>query len=79
MLPKNVEILKNMNSTIGKFAKWYVRVLGAKKIHYEFKSRGETVSAERCECVLVSKEPVQYMLATVPTPAFDANSIATIV
>ena len=47
--------------------------------HNEFKSRGETVSAERFECVLVSKEPVQYMLATVPTPAFDANSIATIV
>ena len=55
-LPKNVEILKNMNSTIGKFAKWYVRVLDAKKIHYEFKSRGETVSAEKFECVLVSKD-----------------------
>ena len=53
MLPKNVEILKNMNSTIGKFAKWYVRIIDPKIIHYEFKSKGETVYAERFECVLV--------------------------
>ena len=67
MLPKNVEILKkNMNSTIGKFAKWYVRIIDPKIIQYEFKLRGETVSAERFECVLVSKDPSQYMLATVP-------------
>ena len=66
MLPKNVETSKNMNSTIGKFAKWYVRIIDPKIIPYQFKSRGETVSAERFECVLVSKDPAQYMLATVP-------------
>ena len=66
MLPKNVEILKNMNSTIGKFARWYVRIIDPKIIEYEFKSKGETVSAKKFECVLVSKDPAQYMLATVP-------------
>ena len=65
-LPKNVEILKNMNSTNGKFATWHVRVLEPKIIEYEFKSRQETVIAERFECILVSKDPSQYMLAGVP-------------
>ena len=59
-----------MNSTIGKFAKWYVRIIDPKIIPHEFRSRGEIVSAERYECVLVSKDPTQYMLATVP---FDFN------
>ena len=44
MLPKNVDILKNMNSTIGKFAKWYVRIIDPEIIYYEFKSKGETAS-----------------------------------
>ena len=55
-----------MNSTIGKFAKWYVRVVDPKIIPYKFWSRGEEVSAERFECIVVSKDPTQYMLATVP-------------
>ena len=55
-----------MNSTIGKFAKWYVRIIGPDIIQYEFKSIGETVSDQRFECVLVSKDPTQYMLARVP-------------
>ena len=63
-----------MNSTIGKFAKLYVRIIGPKKILYEFKSRGETVHAERFECVLVSKDPAQYMLATVPFSFTDRLS-----
>ena len=67
MLPNNVEILKNINSTtIGKFSKWYVRIIDPKIIQYELRSRYETVAAERFECVLVSKDPTQYMLATVP-------------
>ena len=61
-----------MNSTIGKFAKWYVRIIDPKIIQYEFRSRGETVSAERFECVLVSKDPAQYMLATVPSATITA-------
>ena len=74
MLGKNVEVLKNMNSTIGKFAKWYVRVLDPQIIRYTFKSRGETVSAQRFECVLVSKDPAQYMLAPVPFSFTDRHS-----
>ena len=66
MLPKNAEILKNMNSTIGKFAKWYVRIIDPKIIPYEFKSKGEIVHAEKFECVLVSKDPAQYMIGSVP-------------
>ena len=66
MLPNHVEASKNMNSTIGKFAKWDVRIIEPKIIQHEFKPRGgtETESAERFECVLVSKDPAEYMLAT---------------
>ena len=63
-----------MNSTIGKFAKWYVRVLDPKIIEYEFWSKGETVYAQKFECVLVSKDPAQYMLATVPFSFSDRRS-----
>ena len=63
-----------MNATIGKFAKWYVRIIDPKIIHYEFKSKGETVHAEKFECVLVSKDPAQYMLATVPFSFTDRLS-----
>ena len=63
-----------MNSTIGKFAKWYVRVLDPKIIEYEFVSKGETVYAQKFECVLVSKDPAQYMLATVPFSFADRLS-----
>ena len=45
-----------MNSTIGKFAKWYVRIIDGKIIYYEFKSKGETVHADEFECVLVWKD-----------------------
>ena len=63
-----------MNSTFGKFAKWYVRIIDPKIIQYEFKARGETVSAQRFECVLVSKDPAQNMLATVPFSFTDRDS-----
>ena len=63
-----------MNSTIGKFARWYVRIIDPKIIEYEFKSKGETVSAKKFECVLVSKDPAQYMLATVPFSFSDRLS-----
>ena len=65
-LPKNIESLKNMNSTNGKFAKWCVRVVDPKIIPYEFRSKDEMISAERYECVVVSSDPTQYMLASVP-------------
>ena len=70
-MPKNVETLKNMNANIGKSAIWYVRVLDPKIIHYELHCRGETIDAERFQCVLVSKDPAQYMLAAIPFTFID--------
>ena len=66
MLSKNVETLKNMNSTTAKFAKWYVRVIDPKVIDYTFSAKGEQIQAQKFQCVLVSKEPGQYMLGLVP-------------
>ena len=58
-LPKNVEILKNMNSTIGKFAKWYVRVLDPKIIEYEFLSKGalKNYTSQKQKDVQEEEEP----------------------
>ena len=70
-MPKNVETLKNMNANIAKYAVWYVRVLDPKIIHCEFHCMGETIHAERFECVLVSKDPAQYMLAAIPFTFID--------
>ena len=36
MLGKNVETLKNMNSTTSKYAKWIVRVIHPKILDYIF-------------------------------------------
>ena len=47
-----------MNSAIGKFAKWYVRVVDPKVIPYKFWARGEEVAVERFECIVVSKGPL---------------------
>ena len=66
MMAKNVETLKNMNSTTSKFAKWYVRVVDPKIIDYSFTARGETVTAQKFQCVLVSKDSAQYMPGLVP-------------
>ena len=63
-----------MNANIGKYAKWYVRVMDPRIISYTFISKGETVFAEKFECVLVSKDPAQYMLATVPFSFTDRLS-----
>ena len=48
-----------MNGTTSKFAKWYVRVVDPKIIHYSFAARGETIAAQKFECVLASKDPAQ--------------------
>ena len=78
MLPKNVETLKNMNSTTSKFAKWYVRVVDPKIIDYSFTARGETVTAQKFQCVLVSKDPAQYMLGLVPFVFSDRQAAAKV-
>ena len=73
MLAKNVKTLKNMNATTSKFAKWYVRVVDPKVVDYNFKARGEFVAAQKFECVLVSKDPAQYMLGLVPLASTTAK------
>ncbi len=55
-----------MNNTTAKFATWVIRVKGPKVVDYQFASRGETVNAQKFECVVVSKEPKEYMLGVVP-------------
>ena len=74
MLPKNLETLKNMNSSTGKFAKWYVRVIAPKIIDYPIKARGETIAAQKFECVLVSKDSSQHMLGLVPFAFSDRGA-----
>ena len=68
-----------MNANIGKYAIWYVRVLDPKIIHCEFHCMGETIHAERFECVLVSKDPAQYMLASIPFTFADRTRAQTAV
>ena len=55
-----------MNSTTAEFATCVIRVKGPKVVDYQFTSRGETVNAQKFECVVVSKEPKEYMLGVVP-------------
>ena len=55
-----------MHNTTAKFATWVIRVKGPKVVGYQFTSRGETVNAQKFECVVVSKEPKEYMLGVVP-------------
>ena len=64
-LPK-YETLKNMNGTTAKHAQWCVRILDPKVIDYKFTSRNEMITAQRFECLIVSKDPKQYMLGSVP-------------
>ncbi len=74
MLSKNVETLKNLNGTTAKFAKWYVRIIDPKIIRYTFMAKGEAIKAQKFQCVLVSKEPEQYMLGLVPFDFKDRHA-----
>ncbi len=60
------ESLKHINNSTAKFATWIVRAKDPKIIDYEFKARGETVRAQKFQCVLVSQNPKEYMMGTVP-------------
>ena len=60
------ETLKNMNGTTAKHAQWCIWILDPKIIDYTFAARGETINASRFECMLVSKDPKQCMLAGIP-------------
>ena len=74
MLAKNVETLKNMNGGTAKFAKWYVRIIDPKIIDYKFSAKCKLVDASKFECILVSKDPSQHMLAVVPFDFKDPNA-----
>ncbi len=74
MLAKNVETLKNMNSSTGKYAKWYVRIIDPKIIEYSFRAKGEEIVAKKFQRVLVSKDPSQYMLGLIPFDFKDRHA-----
>lgn len=65
MASKNTETLKNMNASTAKHAKWYVRILDPKIIAYQFRAKEKVVDATKFQCILVSKDPSQYMLGLV--------------
>ena len=60
------ETLKNMNASSQKFGTWIVRVIQGRVIAYTFTSRGETVNATKFQCILVSENPMEYMLGVCP-------------
>ena len=51
------ETLKNLSSGNAKHSKWCVCVFGLKIVKYNFMARKEAVSAEKLECLFVSKTP----------------------
>ena len=65
-MDKPVETLKNMNLETAKHAQWVVRVLAPKLIRYSFQSKQKTVQAEKFQCLLVSTNPTQFMIGSVP-------------
>lgn len=71
-----VETLKNMNVQTGKHATWLVRVLAPKVVKYKFHARGAEVQATRFVCILVSKDPRQFMLGSVPFSFSDTQAAA---
>jgi len=63
---KPMETLKNMNAQSSKHAMWVVRVLSPKIIHYTFTAKSQQIKAEKFVCLLVSKDPKQFMFGSVP-------------
>ena len=53
-----------------------MRVVDPKIIDYSFTVRGETVTAPKFQCVLVSKDRAQYMLGWVPFVFNDRQAAA---
>ena len=66
MSTSKYETLKNMNTNTGKHAAWCIIIHDPKVIAYTFTARSETITAERFQCVIGSKDPKQYMLGSVP-------------
>ena len=63
---KPVESLKNMNVQTAKHASWVVRVLAPKLVEYSFAAKGKQVHASKFTCLLVSNDPKQFMIGSVP-------------
>jgi hypothetical protein len=62
----DVEEILNMNESTGKYARWVVRVIQPRVTNYTFPARGEQIAASKFECWLVSEDPQQYMVGSVP-------------
>ena len=62
-----------MNGGTAKLAKWHVRIIDPKVIQHSFIAQGKFVNAQNFECILVSKDAGQYMLAAVPFEFKDPN------
>ena len=71
-----VEDVMNMNETTGKFARWVLRVCEPHITEYTFMARSERVRATKFECWLVSQDPMQYIMGTVPY-TFQNRAAAT--
>ena len=66
VVQKPAESLKNMNAQTAKHAQWMVRILSPKLIRYTFSSKGKQIEAEKFQCLLVSTDPKQFMIGSLP-------------
>ena len=74
MSSSKFETLKNMNTNTGKHAVWCIVIHDPKVIAYTFKARGESVNAERFQCVIGSSDPKQYMMGSIPFSFTDRGA-----
>jgi hypothetical protein len=65
-LEEPLESLKNMNVQTAKYASWVVRILSPKLIRYTFPSKRKSVEAEKFLFLLVSGNPTQCTIGSVP-------------
>ena len=68
------ETLRNLNNRTSKYAKWCVRIKDPKLIPYTFQARGETMSASKFGCLLVSQCCKEYMTDAIPFSFHDRKA-----
>ena len=69
--------LLDLNPTSAKFLVWTVRVLHGRILHYEFKDRNKKlVKATKFDCVLLSLNPQDYIMATFRHNYRDPDQVA---
>ena len=71
-----LETLKNMNGSSAKHATWVVRVCSSSIIPYSFFAKGVKVNAEKFEAILVSQNPKEFMIGSVPFSFKDRQGAA---